>query len=226
MNDKGYSRAILERIADQPEDTALVATDFSDIAPDAVTWQVLKGLADEGAIERIARGIYYKPRFSALLGEKLPPDMDRVASSLARAKKWSIAPVGDVALNRLGLSEQVPAQWVYLSSGPYACYEIGGTRLEFRHTASRDIVGMSDLTALVVQALKALGKEGLTEGVLAHIAGRLSAEQKEELFKETRRSSAVVRSAVSVICRTEGDYDRGGTTVRHRPQGSFSCDSG
>ena len=58
----------------------------------------------------------------------------------------------------LGLSTQVPAVWQYVSDGPYKTYAADGIHLQFKHTDRKnEIVGISEETALVIQALRALG---------------------------------------------------------------------
>ena len=48
----------------------------------------------------------------------MSPDIDQVATAMARKFRWRIQPGGAPALNYLGLSTQVPARAVYLSDGP------------------------------------------------------------------------------------------------------------
>ncbi len=76
------------------------------------------------------RGVYDKPAYSNLLQEVAAPDPEQIAEALARSYNWTIAPSGNTALNLLGLSTQVPANWVFISSGPYKKYEFGSVKLE------------------------------------------------------------------------------------------------
>jgi len=199
MNNKGIKDGIHGRIESLPEDAAFTASDFADIADSQNARQALKELADAGTIGRATRGVYYKPRYSELLGQAVPPDVDKVAHAVARARGWEIAPSGDHALNMLGLDTQVPAVYAYISSGPYASVRIGPYDVRFKHAANRNIVGMSQTSALVVQALKALGKDGADDYIIARISARLSAHDKENLLAETERATSWVREAVRKI---------------------------
>jgi hypothetical protein len=69
-------------------------------------------------IRRVIRGVYDKPKYSTLLQEYSAPNPNEIADALARNYSWTIAPTGNTALNLLGLSTQVPANWSYISSGP------------------------------------------------------------------------------------------------------------
>ncbi|WP_072500091.1 DUF6088 family protein [Olsenella phocaeensis] len=211
MNDKGIRGAIRRRVESLPDDAAFTASDFADVSGSANARQALKGLADSGAIARAARGVYYKPRYSELLGRPVPPDIDAVAHAIARARGWEIVPSGDHALNMLGLDTQVPAVYSYISTGPYASVLVAPFEVRFSHAANRNIVGMSPLTALVVQALKALGREGVDDKVINRLSGRLSTGEKGALLAETERATAWVRDAIAEIAKgCEDDRHRKG----------------
>lgn len=201
MNDKGIREAIRQRIESLPNDAAFTASDFADVSDSVNARQALKGLADSGTIARAARGVYYKPRHSELLGRLVPPDVDEVARAIARARGWEVVPSGDHALNMLGLDTQVPAFYSYISTGPYASVRAGPFDVRFKHAANRNIVGMSPLTALVVQALKALGREGVDDKTIDHLSDRLNAEEKAALLAETERATAWVRDVITEIAK-------------------------
>lgn len=86
----------------------------------------------------------------------------------------------------LGLSTQVPSTWLYASDGPYKEHLVGGITLSFKHTAQKDFANLSDMTALVVQALKALGEQGVTEKVLCQLASLLTDDEKEQMVQEAK----------------------------------------
>lgn len=201
MNTKGFKQAIKKRVETLPLDSVFSASDFFDIADSDNIWRTLKELADSGIIERVERGIYYKPRYNQLLKKAVPPDIDAVAQAIARDKNWTIAPSGDTALNKLGLDTQIPAVYSYVSDGPYYTRQIGSYTVRFKHTANRDITSMSQITLLVIQALKALGKDRVTEKAKTTIAARLTQEDKERLLKESTRTTAWISAAIKEICQ-------------------------
>ena len=203
-NDKGMRSAVLERVASLPDDAAFTAKDFSDIADADTTRHALKTLADAGEIRRAARGVYYRPRRSALLGSELPPDVDSVARAVARTRGWTIAPSGALALNLLGLDEQVPAAFEYVSDGPYHAMDVRGTPVRFKHTANKDVTSMSPSTLLVVQALKALGQGNATPDKLRAVSARLSEDDRSTLLVETVWSTQWVREACKAVAAEGG----------------------
>lgn len=191
--------AIERRVAALPEDSAFTSKDFADVASAETSRRVLKDLADEGTICRAARGLYYKPRYSKLLGAPVPVDVDAAAHAVARSRRWTIAPSGQTALNRLGLDTQVPATFEYISDGPYADMVIGGVPVRFKHTANKDVTNLSPATLLVVQALKALGRGRASEELTRRIASRLSEGEKRALLDETLQATAWVRESARAI---------------------------
>lgn len=94
------------------------------------------------------------------------------------------------ALNALGLDTQVPARHVYVSSGPYKSYEYGPYRIELRHRANRDLLDCSETTCAIVQALKALGKDGVGSEVTKALARNLTVEQVDAFREDYLRACA------------------------------------
>ncbi len=174
--------------------------DFADIANTTTVRKCLGRQTEEGIIRRVLNGVYEKPRYSTLLHELLPTDLDSVAEALARNYHWTISPCGDTALNRLGLSTQVPAVWSYISDGPYREFRWDTIKLSFRHRANREISDMSEITALVVEVLKTLGKEWVTEDTVNLLQKRLSPADKETLLLEARNTSQWIYETVRKVC--------------------------
>jgi len=199
MNSKGYKEELEKRILDIPEGTTFVASDFADIAGSRTIRELFRRMVVNNTILRVAPGIYMRPLFSTLLNEQVPADPDDIAHSIARSNNWTIAPSGNTALNNLGLSTQVPVVWSYVSDGPYSQKIVQGNTISFKHTANRNITGMSAVTLLVVQALKALGRERVDKTVLQAISERLSEEDLEALIKETERSTVWIRDAIRSV---------------------------
>ena len=196
------SYAKITKIINQAKpESVFVASDFSHIAPINTVRQYLSRLEKSQQIVRIMRGVYYQPAYSELLQEYEAPSPYHVAMSIARNFGWTIAPSGAAALNMLGLSTQVPARWSFVSDGPYRSFSFGNITIEFKHCSSKEISGMSHKTALVIQAIKALGKENIDEENLQKIRRSLSVEEKIALLEEARRTTAWIYEAIKKVCK-------------------------
>ena len=196
----GFTQRMRERVLAAPDGSVFTASDFADIADTATIRQSLNRLVQEKVLRRILRGVFEKPRFSRLLGEYVAVDPDTVAQALARCYHWTIAPGGNTALNLLGLSEQVASSWDYIRDGPYKTYEWGKTKLEFRHRTNKEITGLSYISSLVIQGLKALGKERVTPDTIRYLSGKLSEDEKNTLLRESYESTDWIVDVIRKIC--------------------------
>lgn len=161
----------------------------------------LSDLAETGKIRRVSRGLYDYPRFSDLLQKTLSPDIDQVAYAFARKFSWRIEVSGESALNLLGLSTQIPAQYVYLSDGPSKSYDVMGATLHFKKSSLKDIGFKHRESTLIVQALKALGKELLSESVFAIIREQIDPKSYNKILRDTQGSTGWIYEAIKQICK-------------------------
>ena len=196
---KGYAEQMRQRIEESAEGTVFISSDFTDIADTETIRRNLNRLTQVGIIRRILNGIYEKPKFSNLLNEYVAADPDAIAKALARNYHWTIAPCGNTALNLLGLSTQVTAIWTYISDGPYKTYEWNATKIEFKHRTNKEITGLSYTTALVVQALKTLGKKNVTTEIIQSLSKRLNDSEKSKLLKEAANSTDWVYDTIKKL---------------------------
>ena len=203
MKRPDYLNQIRGNIERAEAGSVFVSTDFTDITDKKTVNMGLIRLADEGLIKKILFGVYYKPEFSKLLGEAVAPSPNKVAHALARNFGWTIVPCGDTALNLLGLSTQVPSQWVYVSDGAYKEYTFDNTTIKFKRTTNKEISKVSYKTALSIQALKALGKENITEQVISRLKKILTGEEKEKMLAESKSATSWVLELIKIICKDE-----------------------
>lgn len=193
---------IKDRINKSEIGTVFVATDFVDISDKTSINTYLTRLDEEKLLRRIMRGVYYKPEYNDFLGEYVAPEPDAVAHSLARNFGWTIVPCGDTALNLLGLSTQIPAAWVYVSDGTYKEYTYEQTTIKFKRTTNKEISKLSYKTALVVQALKALGKDNVDDTVLTKLKNNLTDSEKKALLTEAKAATSWIYGYIKLICRS------------------------
>ena len=128
---------IMKKILRAPHGTGFTASDFADVAESLTVGKSLERLAAAGKIRRVMRGVYDRPRYSELLQEYEAPSPVGIADALARNYHWTIVPSGQIILNQLGLSTQVPVTWTFVSDGPYKSYQMGGITLRFRSEERR-----------------------------------------------------------------------------------------
>lgn len=197
---QAIEKKVLSRIYGRGRGWAFTKTDFVAEFGEVNIHQALSSLTQAGKIRRVCRGVYDYPRQSELLGQILSPDIDQVAQALARKFNWRIQPSGDAALNLMGLSTQVPGRWIYLSDGPSRQYKIGSHTLAFRRSALKDTGFKYRESGLVVQALKALGKEHVDRDVIKTIRQRLDRKDCRRILKDTRAVTGWIYEVIKQVC--------------------------
>lgn len=189
---------IKRRIAAKGRGTVFVPGDFLDIGSRAAVDQALSRLASQGVIRRLARGVYDYPKQSRRLGE-LSPDTDAVARAIARKDSHVVEVSPARAANMLGLTTQVPAKAVYLTSGPSRVRQIGRQSIIMRKAAAKNLVGAGRPTGIVFQALRYFGKNGVDDAVVARIARSLDADTCAKLVRDAVKAPVWIQSVAGKI---------------------------
>lgn len=198
-----YKESILRKIESFESGNVFIANDFLEFASYERIRNILNRLVKDGTIHRILKGVYYKPKYSELLEEYEAPNVHQVALALARKYNWTITPSENTALNILGLSSQVPVKWSYLSDGRYVIYSFDGINIEFKRRSNAEISNMSTTTAMVIQAIKAIGKDRIDKRQIDILKKRLTVDEKKALLREGKTATAWIYE----ILRKLGDRD-------------------
>ncbi|MDC7227924.1 MAG: DUF6088 family protein [Spirochaetales bacterium] len=194
---------VISRIYGHGRGWVFVLSDFSDIANPSTIKNILARFTKRGLIRRLMRGVYDYPSISKLLNELSPPDPDKIAQAIARSHGWTIWPDGNTALNLLGLSTQVPSTWEYLSDGPYRSYKWLGNTMRFKHRTNKETTVLSSKSALIVQALKALGEKNVDDKVIITISNHLNEKERKKILKEAMYVTDWVYEIIKKACRLE-----------------------
>ena len=200
-----YLDQIKNRINDFDSRKVFINNDFLDIAGNETVRRTLNQLVSENKIKRVINGFYYNPIYSELIGEYEAVSIHELALAIARKYNWNIAPYSSTALNLLGLSTQVPTHYKYISSGRYKEYKIGDTVLEFKKVNPGEIANMSLKTATVIQAIKSLGKENITNEVIQKIRENLTQEERTDLMNESKSVPAWIYEVIREISEGENE---------------------
>ncbi|ADR24261.1 conserved hypothetical protein [Mycoplasma leachii PG50] len=196
-----YLSQIQNRIDHFEPAKIFISQDFSDIASNETVRRTLNKLVEEDKIKRIINGFYYNPSYIELIHEYEPFEVEELAYSIARKYNWEIAPFGIACLNILGLSTQVPARIIFVSSGKNKIYNIDGWIIEFKKVSNKEICNMSWTTKIVIQAIKEIGKGKLTKKDIRIIRNNLSVLEKQNLLKEAKYTTTWIFDYIKQICK-------------------------
>ena len=177
---------IVARIERLGEGKAFSAKDFLDIASRTTIDVTLAELSRKGTIRRVRRGLYDRPRVNPTLGGELSPDIDDTARAIARRQRWKIVPDGTWAANLQGLSTQVPSKVIYLTDGPNNEVPIGRRSIVFKHARPKVLAGLEGKIALVVQALRHLGKENIGKHEMKVLRAVLTPSERKKFVRDAR----------------------------------------
>jgi uncharacterized protein DUF6088 len=186
MSQQTIKTKMFERIRHFQTGRVLMAKDFLDIASRGTVDVALSALVREGKIRRIQRGLYDRPKTNPALGGVLSVDIDQAARALARRFQWTLIPAGAWAANLLGLSTQVPAKIIYLSDGPSKRVPLDRRMLHFKHARPHVFRERGGKPAIVIEALRHLGKEHVDRKAVLRLKNALSDSEKRRLIKATR----------------------------------------
>lgn len=163
--------------------------------------RLLIRLEKEGFILRVINGIYIKPKYSKLTNELVPVSPHEVAIKIADSFSWKIIPTGNYALNFLGLSDQVPINYEYLSSGPYREYKYNNSVIKFKNTKSNDIE-LDYKFSIIVSAIRTIGRDNINNEIISKLKNQLTKEEQQRILIETKKVTnwiyEVIREVYSI----------------------------
>jgi hypothetical protein len=192
---------IKEKIKKAPRRTLYFLEAFSEFGAYLSVKEAIARIVAKGTLTQVSKGLYMKTYFSTLLQENTTPNVYEVAQKIAKKEHWAITLEGNTALNSLGLSTQVPAGYYYASSGRSRSIRLEtGIVLHFKHVPPREIVGLCNKNAQIVEAIKTIGENKL-QGRDYSAMGRLLETEKERelLLKETRNCRKWVKEEIRKI---------------------------
>ena len=183
---------ILKKINNHTRGKIFFPDDFLKFGSSEAVRQALVRLKDNGELVRLAHGIYLYPKTDPQLGV-LNPSIEKIAEAIAKRDKAKIIPTGTLAMNKLGLSTQVPLNAVYLTDGSPRSIQVGNRKIKFKRTVPKNLKAKGEISSLVIQALKEIGKGNVTEQQKEEITEHLKKEKPEHLKHDIKLAPVWIR---------------------------------
>ncbi|WP_345067484.1 DUF6088 family protein [Sphingobacterium thermophilum] len=158
-------------------------------------------LVNEGILERLAQGVYLKPKKDPLLGV-IYPTTEEIAKQIAQRDKARIAPTGVMALYLLGLTTQVPLKAVYLTDGSQREVKIGNRTIKFKKTVPRSFAIKDGLLHLIVQAFKEVGQNKVTEDFIEKIKPSVLQLEPQVVQKQLKYAPVWIQKHINNLYTT------------------------
>lgn len=175
---KSVRTKIENEIKSMKRGSVLFPSNFDDIGNIEVVKKSLLRLENKKFLIRLAHGIYLYPKQDKILGA-LYPTIEEIATAIANRDKARIIPTGTTALNKLGLSTQIPMNIVFLTDGAPRSIVVGKRTIKFKRTSPKNLAVRGEITSLIIQALKEIGKDNTTAAQLEKIKIHLEKEKQE-----------------------------------------------
>lgn len=166
--------------------------DFLSFGNAKAVSKALERLVQKKELYRVARGIYSRLAEDPLLG-LLKPSTEDIAEAIRRRDKARIVPTGSLALNVLGLSTQLPMNVVYYTDGTARKIDLGKRTIVFKKTSPKNLATIGKISTLVIQALKEIGKDKITENEIKIILEHLKKEEPYRLEHDIRLAPEWIR---------------------------------
>ncbi len=170
-------------IISKPKGVLLFPEDFNKLGTSAAIRKALQRLREKGLIKQVSQGIYVRPKISELIGEVMPT-AEEVAQGIAKRDKIKLVPTGTYALNALGLSTQVPMNLVFLTDGAPRTIKVGKRTIKLKRTTPKNLLAKGKISALVIQALREIGKDNPTKSEIQKIVTLLKKEDNKKLMHD------------------------------------------
>jgi hypothetical protein len=190
---KSTEEHIVKRLRDFKRGKIFFPEMFYDLGSNDAVRQALVRLEDDDTLVRLAHGIYLFPKMDKQLGILYPP-IDDIAKAVAKRDKATIMPTGTYALNKLGLSTQVPLNAVYLTDGSQRSIKVGNRAIKFKRTVPKNLAVKGEISGLVIQALREIGNGKVKEEQHKKIQELLRKEDPQHVKHDAKLAPAWIRT--------------------------------
>lgn len=197
---------ILNRIKKAKRGVPFFAKSFITIGTQDAVRQALVRLVKAKELQRVATGMYVRPQTDRIIG-KITPGIEAIAKGIAKRDKARIVPTGLYALNRLGLSTQMPTNIIYLTDGAARKIKIGNRHITFKKATPKNVAAVGEISRLCIQALREIGKDHVTEDEIKKIQHVLLKEKPTRLEHDIRLAPVWIREIMRpVLKKLQHDY--------------------
>lgn len=175
-------------------------SDFKDLGTSAAIRKALSRLVEQKILIRMGQGIYVTAVHDKVFGEVLP-SIEEIATSIAKKEHVKIMPTGQHALNKIGLSTQVPMKMVFLTNGTKKNINIGKSSIIFQPTTSKKLAMLGSISSLLFLGLEELDLKQLSKSEIEKIISLLKKEDTKKLKHDlklapTKISDFVIKNFV------------------------------
>jgi len=195
---KSLENQILTKFKKAGRGTLFFTENFHSFGNAKAVNKTLERLVDKGELLRIATGIYVRPKKDLVIGV-ITPGIEDIAKAIAKRDRARIVPTGIYALNKLGLSTQVPLNIVYLTDGAARKIKVGKNTITFKKATPKNVAAVGEISKLAIQALRTIGKDKVTKEEIEKIQNLLKKEKPTRLEHDIRLAPVWIKEILKPI---------------------------
>lgn len=149
---------------------------FTTAGSSSAVSKALSQMIRAGLLQRVARGIYMRPKWSQYIGQVYPSPL-AVMGIITRANGEVVQIHGAEAVRRFGLSTQMQVLPTYYTSGYTREIKVGNAVIRLRHVSKERLQHAGTKVGLALTALYYLGRKGSSELVISRICEVLTDQE-------------------------------------------------
>jgi Family of unknown function (DUF6088) len=197
-HDNSSQKRLDELVGHKEPGQLLFPSEYFDIGTPEAIHMAFSRLVGQNVLTRMGKGIYLKPKMDPELGS-VYPSLEEIARKVAEKERVVIRPTGSYALNKLGLSTQVPTKVVFLTNGSPRTIRIGKGTITFKSTTPKRLAAKNDTVFLAIQALIELGEKGTTGKIIESLCSILEREGPSAIREDARSAPNHVAKTLYLI---------------------------
>jgi hypothetical protein len=198
------AKAISNRVKHMRKGKPFSRTVFAQLGSRTAVDKALSSLVKSGCLERVARGVYMRPKTSIYTGCRVRPSPLAIMMIRAKANGETIQIHGAEAVRRLGLSTQMQVVPTYYTSGATREIKVGNAVIRLRHVSNARLQYAGTKVGTALSALYYLGKEGLSAQIVCSITSSMSSGELHKL--KACRMPVWMRSALLFVVEAEPNH--------------------
>lgn len=189
---------ILTKVKKAKRGSLFFSENFMTIGQAGAIRKALERLVKSGELSRVAAGLFVRPQLDPVIGP-VSPSIEAIAKAIAKRDKARIVPTGDYALNRLGLTTQIPMKVVYLTDGAARKIQIGKQSITFKKVTPKNVAALGELSRLTIQALRTIGEKNVTQEQIERLQDLLKKEKATLLQHDMKLAPAWIREIIRPV---------------------------
>ena len=155
------TKSIRSRVLRIQKGKPFTTGDFLGLGSRPAVDKALSRFVEEGLIDRVARGVFVRPKTSKFVG-RVMPSIAQVINAMATSSGETLQIHGAEAVRRFQISTQMPVKPIYYTNGASREITVCNTKVRLTHTSSaKKLQHAGTNVGAAISALWYLGKDNV-----------------------------------------------------------------